>query len=42
MKLDCEHMLSRNPHLAGDLLKERAGLRLGEALLLADLAGLRL
>lgn len=28
--------------LAGDLLAERAGLRLGDALLLADLAGLRL
>ena len=29
-------------HLAGDLLTERAGLLLGDALLLTDLAGLRL
>lgn len=28
--------------LAGDLLRDRAGLRLGVALLLTDLAGLRL
>jgi len=42
MNLNSEQTLSQNPHLAGDLLTERAGLRLGDALLLADLAGLRL
>ena len=41
-ELNSDHLLSQNPHLAGDLLTERAGLCLGDALLLPDLAGLRL